>query len=97
MRRSHGFRVKTRRKLRKRVRQRGTIPVNKRLKTYEIGDKVAIDIEPSVVKGMPHPRFQGKCGNIIGMQGRAYLVQITDGKKKKILICGPEHIKKISP
>jgi len=89
---SHGFRFRSGRKLRKRVRERG-IKIRKVLQTFKIGDTVHIDIEPASQKGMPHPRFQGKTGKVVGIRGRAYLVQITDGKKKKIVFARPEHLK----
>ena len=42
---------------------------------------------------MPHPRFNGKIGEIIGRQGRAYVVQIRDGNKIKRLIVRSEHLR----
>ena len=89
---SHGFRHKSGRKLRKRVRERG-IKIRKVLQTFEIGEVVHIDIEPAVHKGMPHPRFQGKTGKIVGMRGRAYMVEIRDGGKRKIIFARAEHLR----
>ena len=67
--------------------------VNKRLRTFAMGEHVAIVIDPAIHHGMPHPRFQGQTGIITGMQGEVYKVEIYDGKKKKLLLCRPEHIK----
>ncbi|AIY90427.1 50S ribosomal protein L21e [Geoglobus acetivorans] len=89
---SHGFRFKSGRKLRKRVRERG-IKIRKVLQTFEVGQTVHIDIEPASHRGMPHPRFQGRTGKIVGIRGRAYLVEITDGGKKKVIFARPEHLK----
>lgn len=89
---SHGFRFKSGRKLKKRVRERG-ISLSKFLQDFEIGQKVVIDIEPASQKGMPHPRYQGRSGVVIGRRGRAFLVQIRDGSKFKTLISRPEHLK----
>jgi large subunit ribosomal protein L21e len=33
---------------------------------YPVGSKVVIDIDPSVHKGMPHKRYQGKVGVVLG-------------------------------
>ncbi|HDO19489.1 MAG TPA: 50S ribosomal protein L21e [Thermoplasmatales archaeon] len=93
VRRSRGFRSKTRRKLRKRVRERS--PITKGLQKFEIGEKVCIDIDPSFHKGMPHPRYQGYTGEIEGKQGDAYKVNITVGKKQKTLLVFPEHLKRV--
>jgi large subunit ribosomal protein L21e len=39
-------------------------------------------------------RFQGKTGTVIGMQGRSYLLHVTDGGMKKQIIVRPEHLRK---
>ncbi|AGK60593.1 LSU ribosomal protein L21E [Archaeoglobus sulfaticallidus PM70-1] len=89
---SHGFRFKSGRKLRKRVREKG-IRIRKVLQEFEIGQRVNIDIEPAVHKGMPHPRFQGRTGEVIGIRGKCYLVRVRDGGMYKTLIVRPEHLK----
>lgn len=92
--RSKGFRSKTRHKLKKKLRERGKLRVTKVMQEFEMGEKAYIDIEPSVQKGMPHPRFQGKSGIIKGKRGRAYIIEIEDGDKKKEIISLPVHLKK---
>ncbi|RLI75868.1 50S ribosomal protein L21e [Archaeoglobales archaeon] len=89
---SHGFRFRSGRKLRKRVREKG-IRIRRVLQTFDVGQSVHIDIEPAVHKGMPHPRFQGRTGVVIGQRGKAYLVKIRDGGKYKTLIVRPEHLR----
>jgi large subunit ribosomal protein L21e len=89
---SHGFRFKSGRKLRKRVRERG-LRIRRVLQEFEVGQTVHIEIDSAVQKGMPHPRFHGRTGKVIGQRGRAYLVQIRDGGKYKTLIVRPEHLK----
>lgn len=89
---SHGFRFKSGRKLKKKVREKG-IRLRKFLQEFEIGQRVIIDIEPASQKGMPHPRYQGRSGTVVGKRGRAYLVQIRDGSILKTLISRPEHLK----
>ncbi len=89
---SHGFRFKSGRKLKKKVREKG-LRIRKFLQEFEIGQRVLIDIEPSSQKGMPHPRYQGRSGIVVGKRGRAYLVQIKDGSIIKTLISRPEHLR----
>jgi large subunit ribosomal protein L21e len=89
---SHGFRFKSGTKLRKRVREKG-INLRKFLQDFEVGQRVIIDIEPASQKGMPHPRYQGRSGIVVGRKGRAFLVQIRDGSKVKTLITRPEHLR----
>ena len=91
---SKGPRMKTRRKLRKPVRERGKIPLSRLLENYEIGDRVVIDINPTVHKGMPHRRFQGKVGTIVEKRGKAYVIEIPQRKKVKLVIARPEHLRR---
>jgi large subunit ribosomal protein L21e len=94
--RSKGFRSKTRKKLSKRPRDRGISPITKTLQRFEIGDSANIIIDPSIQKGQPHPRFHGLTGKIEGTQGEAYLINVKVGTKIKSLIIRPEHLKKVT-
>ncbi|MCD6216026.1 MAG: 50S ribosomal protein L21e [Candidatus Aenigmarchaeota archaeon] len=85
---THGSRRRTRRKLRaKRI-----LRVSDILQKFRIGDKVHIVINPSS-KSFPHPRFHGTTGEIIETRGSAYVVLVKDGKKEKKIIAKPEHLK----
>jgi len=89
---SHGFRIKSRKKLRKKIREKG-IKIRRALQVFEVGQRIHIDIDSAVHKGMPHPRFQGRTGIVVGKRGRAYLVKVRDGGLYKTLIVRPEHLK----
>ncbi len=93
--RSKGYRVGTRKKLRKKVRDRGRIKIRKTLQNLEVDDSVIIDVDSSYHKGMPHKRFFGKHGKVIEKRGDAYLVELKLGNKPKKIICSPIHLKKI--
>jgi len=88
---SQGFRIKTRKKLQREARYRA--PITKFLQEFEIGQKVAIVQEPSSFKGMPFSRFKGMVGEIIEKRGRAYVVKVKVGGKIKKVISRPEHLK----
>jgi large subunit ribosomal protein L21e len=94
VRRSKGTRSKTRRILKKKPRQRGLPSTTTIMQSFEVGEKAAIVIDPSIHRGQPHHRFYGETGTITGRQGKAYRVEIKSGNKKKILIVGSEHLKK---
>jgi len=83
MARSHGERKRTRKKLSKPKRARGLSPISKAIQQFEPGESVHIRIDPSVHKGMPHQRFHGMTGKVIGERGRAFIVEISDGKRKR--------------
>ena len=89
-----GFRHRTRKLLKKHVREKGSVPpLSLIMREYNMGERVHIKINPSVHKGMPHRRYHGKTGIIVGKRGKAYLVELYLGKKKKTLIVRPEHLR----
>jgi large subunit ribosomal protein L21e len=93
--RSKGLRSKSRNKLTKKPRERGRPPVTHTLREFPPGTRVAVKINPSVLKGMPHIRFQGLTGVVIGRQGNAFRVQVNDKKKAKELVVRPEHLRSV--
>jgi len=93
MQKSEGFRSKTRYKLSKHPRQKGLFPLTRALKCYTEGDTVHVVIDPSVQKGMPHPKFHGKTGTVVAQRGRAFLVRVKDGGKYKDIIARPQHLR----
>ena len=88
---SQGYHRRTR-NLKVALRDKGKVSIRKALQEFNEGDKVSIDIDPSY-QAIPHPRFRGRTGTVIGQQGRAYLVEIKDGGKLKKIIVSPEHLK----
>ncbi|MHA1905989.1 MAG: 50S ribosomal protein L21e [Candidatus Thorarchaeota archaeon] len=90
---SHGFRARTRSLMSKRVRTRGLAPVSTVLVDYEVGDSVNIVIDPGVHKGMPHRRYHGRTGVVKGKRGRGIEVDVKMGNAVKSLIIRPEHLR----
>ena len=93
--RSHGLRGGTRRKLSKPVREHGKIKIRAHLQKFELGDNVQIKVDSSVQKGMPYKRFFGKQGKVIEERGNAYVISVRDGGKIKSVICAPVHLRKL--
>jgi large subunit ribosomal protein L21e len=91
MKKSKGFRSKTRKALKQESSYRP--PITKFLQEFKIGQNVVIKQEPSSHSGMPHTRYKGRTGKIIGKRGKSYIVEIKDGNKVKRLISRPEHLK----
>lgn len=90
---SAGIRRKSRYKLKKSIRERGISPPSRAIQEFEVGQRVHIDIDPSVHKAMPHPKFQGKTAKVIGRRGRAYILEVRDGNMIKKIIANPQHLK----
>ncbi len=88
-----GQRKKTRYKFKKDLRKRGMAPVTSIIQEFEEGQKVHIVVDSSVQKGMPHRRFHGRTGQIIGKQGRAWVLEINDGRSIKTVVARPQHLK----
>ena len=91
VRKAKGIRAGTRRLLKKKERRRLTI--SDVMKNLKVGDTVAIKINPSIQKGMPHPRYHGRTGRVVERRGISYIIEIKDGKKTKKIIARPEHLK----
>jgi large subunit ribosomal protein L21e len=89
---SKGFRRKTRKLLRLR-KGANPLKVTSILRNYKLNESVVVDINPSIHKGMPHRRYHGKVGVIVGKRGRAYILKMIDGSVDKTLIVRPEHLK----
>ena len=60
MQRSRGFKSRSRKKLTKKARPGRANPITRRLQQFENGDLVHIIIDPSIQKGQPDSRIQGK-------------------------------------
>jgi large subunit ribosomal protein L21e len=91
---SKGPRRKSRSVLTKRARERGKLGLSRLLAEYEVGEKVIINIDPGIHRGMPHKRFQGKVGTVVERRGKAYILDIPQRKTSKLVIAGPEHLRK---
>ncbi|MDH5460791.1 MAG: 50S ribosomal protein L21e [Candidatus Bathyarchaeota archaeon] len=94
-RKAKGYRARTRSLLRKKPRERGKIGLSKVLHEYKPGEKVVINLDPSVHKGMPHRRYHGRTGVITNKRGRAYVIEVTQGDATKEIIARPEHLKPV--
>ncbi|MEM3736842.1 MAG: 50S ribosomal protein L21e [Candidatus Bathyarchaeia archaeon] len=92
MKRSKGYRSRTRQLFRKGW-SACRMSVSSLLREYNIGDRVVIQIEPSKVKGQPHRRYHGKVGVISEKRGRAYVLSVQDGGKVRQVISMPDHLK----
>jgi large subunit ribosomal protein L21e len=92
VRRSKGYRSRTRTLFRKNPRERGKVGLSRLLRIYNPGDKVKIRIDSSVHKGMPHRRYQGRVGIVKARRGRSYIIEVAEGRQTRTLIARPEHI-----
>ncbi|RLE97106.1 MAG: 50S ribosomal protein L21e [Thermoprotei archaeon] len=90
---SKGYRTRGRKLLRKHPRARGRPGLSRLMIEYKIGDKVCIDIDPTYIITAPHRRYQGLTGTIVGKRGRAYIIEVFLGNKKKTIITTADHIK----
>ncbi len=93
MRKSKGFKRRSRHKLTRSLRPERANPISRKIQVFEVGQKVHIIIDSSIQKGQPHPRFHGKTGEIVKKTGKVYHVAIKDGNKSKELISRPEHLR----
>lgn len=83
----------TRNKLSNDSRERGTSPPQRAIQEFDPGQKVHLDLDPSVDDGRFHPRFNGHTGEVTGKQGRAFKVEINDGGNEKTIIAKAAHLR----
>ncbi len=88
-------RRKTRNKFKKGVREKGKISITRYFQKLESGDKVILNAEPAVQRGLYHPRFHGKMVTVKGLKGRSYVVELKDRTVVKELIVHPVHLKRV--
>ena len=82
-------------KMRKELKEKGFPQITSILKRFEVGDRAAIKIDPSIHSGMPFHNFHGLTGVIVGKQGRCYLLEIKVGSVIKKIVVAPVHLKRI--
>ncbi|MBN2230926.1 MAG: 50S ribosomal protein L21e [Candidatus Thorarchaeota archaeon] len=90
---SHGYRARTRGLMSKRVREKGLNSPSNVLVDYDIGQSVDIVIDSGFHKGMPHKRYHGKTGVVKGLRGRAIIVDVGLDKATRTLIVRREHLR----
>ena len=95
MKRTGGFRRKTRHKLAKNYRNKGKVSLIKFFQKFNAGDQVCLVAESSYHNGMYFPRFHGKSAVVKAKRGMCYEVVIKDGGLSKTLVVHPVHLKKL--
>jgi len=92
---SKGGRRRTRNVLRRRARERGLSPITRALQKFDVGERASVNLDPSEHRGQPHVRFQGRTGVVAAARGKAYVLDVLDGGKRKQIIVRPEHLRKM--
>lgn len=78
--------------MRKAPRAKGKPKLTKFLYEYALGASVIIKIDSSQQKSLPHRRFHGKIGKVIGKRGRGYVVSVAQGNSMREIITRTEHL-----
>ena len=82
-----------RKRTREKFRGAKKFTVNRMVRQFPKGSKVAIVIDSSSQSGMPFRRFHGLTGTVLDKRGMSFVVEIRDGGKLKKIIAKPEHLK----
>ena len=88
VRKSYGKKRRTRHKLTLKKR----VTITHYLEQFQEGDRVHVQL--STNKHLPHPKFHGRTGVVLGARGRAYIVAVPDHAATKQIIVRPEHLRK---
>ena len=62
-------------------------------KLWAVGDKV--HLTHISTRSMPHPRYRGRTGTIVGKQGGAYIIEVGDYNATKRLVIEGVHLTKV--
>lgn len=84
-----------RRRTREKFRGPEKLTVNRLIRKFAVGQSVSLKVSSNSQKGMPFKRFHGLTGKVVAQRGRAYVVEIHDINKKKLVIARPEHIRPV--
>ncbi|MGD0729375.1 MAG: 50S ribosomal protein L21e [Candidatus Micrarchaeaceae archaeon] len=71
-----------------------SLSVSEHIKTFKVGDTVAI-VPKGSVKNIPHPRYKGKVGKVIARRGSAYVVELKIMSATKRLTVPVLHLNKV--
>lgn len=93
--RSHGKQQGCRKVLTRTPRNKGKVSIVKQLKSFNVGDKVFIKVEPMIKKNIIHRRFFNKLGTVIEKRGNAYRIRVNDLNKEKDVMVLPVHLKRV--
>ncbi len=69
--------------------------IRRALQSFNTNDMVVISPNPAIQKNIPHHRFFGAAARVLGKQGKAYKLEVRQGKKVKYLHILPEHLKRL--
>ncbi|MCL5430405.1 MAG: hypothetical protein M1504_02925 [Candidatus Marsarchaeota archaeon] len=90
--RSHGLFVGKTRHL-ARHHKPSTLSVNAYVKSFEVGDKVAI-VPKGNFRNIPHPRYRGRIGTVIERRGSSYVVSVKIMSAKRQVIVPAVHLER---
>ncbi|MFA4960703.1 MAG: 50S ribosomal protein L21e [Candidatus Pacearchaeota archaeon] len=79
----------------KQIREKGKIKLSSYFKKINEGDSVAINIDKGVNFQLPK-RIQGRSGKVVGERGKCKIIEIKDGRKNKIYVLHPVHLRSLS-
>ncbi len=70
------------------------LSISQMLKQFSVGDKVAI-VPKGNFQDIPHPRYRGRVGTVMGRQGSAYVVELqVSNKTRRTLVVNQRHLEK---
>jgi len=75
---------------RKKLKVKEKLGITSYMKRFEIGNRVHVVLKTG---NIPHPKFHGLTGKVIGKEGRSYIIAIRNKKAVKKIVLKPEHLR----
>ncbi len=69
------------------------LSIDSAIKEFSSGDRVAI-VPKGAFRDIPHPRYRGKIGTVIGRRGSAYVVRVRNMGATRTLVVPVRHLEK---
>lgn len=64
------------------------------IKEFDVGEKVAV-VPKGTFRDIPHPRYRGKIGTVLGKRGSAYVIKVRTMNATRTLIVPAKHLEKM--
>jgi large subunit ribosomal protein L21e len=74
----------------------GKLAISALLKNFKEGDRVTV-VQKGNFKDIPHPRYRGRVGVVVGKRGGAYVVEFNVSKRTvRTLIVNQRHLDRVT-
>ncbi|MCL5419734.1 MAG: 50S ribosomal protein L21e [Candidatus Marsarchaeota archaeon] len=72
-----------------------TLGISRLINKFSVGEKVVV-VPHGSFRNIPHPRYKGRVGSVVGSRGKAYVIEIELSKSmKRTLVVPQEYLQRL--